>query len=585
MAYTHLYRGEEHVGFVATDCNFSLSGGGPWEGQFAGHGQIVTWHCRGTSKVLFNDQEFDLSAGGLFLVSAKTTPVKVWQVRADMTKFAVGSPEKVLLELGKSNADVRAFLAASVGKAKVANEVSDQGKIQASTSVALQGEWVIVKLMQGQLEEVGGNLRLTFEGDRWSITENFGLSQAGTFKVNTDRTPATIDFNLKGEATAWGILTMAGDRLTVCITQGKSRPADRPTDFATSKDKAHTLWICEKRPAKVPDLEKLQGAWRPVWAEGLGVKKDDELPDKFQGTTLTFRGTQGEMQLAFENVIQSLRFQLDPSTSPKRFDLDGLTKKRLGGIYKFEGDRLWVCLSLIAENGHSKEFRGYPELLFALERVPAAKKAIEDGGQEKAAPPAKLLPEVPDPKAKVPDAAPPKKQHSDQESLHGDWVFSKAEVLKKEDKCYKGLNITIVGDRVMVGTEKNQVFKFKLDPTKTPKAIDLDQGDGLISLGLYVLVGDELKVCFGPAARSGESTEPVARPKDFDSRHGWLWVLRRAKSDPPPKKETSEAERRMKDLTDQSEGLRQMQDVWRRFWMNDQPSHLPPVRIHGGIGP
>ena len=34
-----------------------------------------------------------------------------------------------------------------------------------------------------------------------------------------------------------------------------------------------------------------------------------------------------------------------------------------------------------------------------------------------------------------------------------------------------------------------------------------------------------------------------------------------------------------------SENLRQMHDEWRRFWMNDQPSHLTPYRIHGGVGP
>jgi hypothetical protein len=37
-------------------------------------------------------------------------------------------------------------------------------------------------------------------------------------------------------------------------------------------------------------------------------------------------------------------------------------------------------------------------------------------------------------------------------------------------------------------------------------------------------------------------------------------------------------------LIDQ-ENLRQMHDEWRRFRMNDQPSHLTPYRIHGGVGP
>ncbi len=33
------------------------------------------------------------------------------------------------------------------------------------------------------------------------------------------------------------------------------------------------------------------------------------------------------------------------------------------------------------------------------------------------------------------------------------------------------------------------------------------------------------------------------------------------------------------------ESLGETKEEWRRFWMNDQPSHLTPYRIHGGVGP
>ena len=36
-------------------------------------------------------------------------------------------------------------------------------------------------------------------------------------------------------------------------------------------------------------------------------------------------------------------------------------------------------------------------------------------------------------------------------------------------------------------------------------------------------------------------------------------------------------------LLNQSEDLRQIGQTWRRFWFNDQPSHMSPERIHGGI--
>ena len=42
---------------------------------------------------------------------------------------------------------------------------------------------------------------------------------------------------------------------------------------------------------------------------------------------------------------------------------------------------------------------------------------------------------------------------------------------------------------------------------------------------------------------------------------------------------------RMEQLLIDSENLRQVHDEWRRFWMNDQPSHLTPYRIHGGVAP
>ena len=36
-------------------------------------------------------------------------------------------------------------------------------------------------------------------------------------------------------------------------------------------------------------------------------------------------------------------------------------------------------------------------------------------------------------------------------------------------------------------------------------------------------------------------------------------------------------------LMNQSEDMRQIGEIWRRFWFNDMPSHLTAERIHGGI--
>ena len=47
----------------------------------------------------------------------------------------------------------------------------------------------------------------------------------------------------------------------------------------------------------------------------------------------------------------------------------------------------------------------------------------------------------------------------------------------------------------------------------------------------------------------------------------------------------SDPHQRMEVLMNESENERQLGQDWRRFWMNDQPSHLTPVRVHGGIAP
>jgi hypothetical protein len=48
---------------------------------------------------------------------------------------------------------------------------------------------------------------------------------------------------------------------------------------------------------------------------------------------------------------------------------------------------------------------------------------------------------------------------------------------------------------------------------------------------------------------------------------------------------SSDPEIRMQQLMNASEDLRQIEYEWRRAWFTDQPSHLTPIRVHGGVGP
>ncbi len=48
---------------------------------------------------------------------------------------------------------------------------------------------------------------------------------------------------------------------------------------------------------------------------------------------------------------------------------------------------------------------------------------------------------------------------------------------------------------------------------------------------------------------------------------------------------SSDPNRRVSELLNQSEDLRQIEDEWERIWFTDQPSHLTPERVHGGLMP
>jgi hypothetical protein len=47
---------------------------------------------------------------------------------------------------------------------------------------------------------------------------------------------------------------------------------------------------------------------------------------------------------------------------------------------------------------------------------------------------------------------------------------------------------------------------------------------------------------------------------------------------------SSDPNRRIAELLNNSEDLRQIEYEWERIWFNDQPSHLTPERVHGGVG-
>jgi uncharacterized protein (TIGR03067 family) len=114
------------------------------------------------------------------------------------------------------------------------------------------------------------------------------------------------------------------------------------------------------------------------------------------------------------------------------------------------------------------------------------------------------------------------KAHVEKEfkKFHGVWTFESVEAGGKKAPAgqLKGLTVTFAGHKYTVkkGDEVIQVGTQKLDPSTSPKAIDVKVTEGLkkgaVMLGIYEIDGDTLGVCFDEAGKR--------RPAEFRSAAG-----------------------------------------------------------------
>ena len=104
--------------------------------------------------------------------------------------------------------------------------------------------------------------------------------------------------------------------------------------------------------------------------------------------------------------------------------------------------------------------------------------------------------------------------------FQGTWTFESSKTGGKELPAgsLKGLILIFEGDKhtVKKGDEVIQVGTQKLDPSKSPKTIDVTMTEGVnkgaVMLGIYEISRDTLKVCFDPEGKK--------RPTEFKSAPG-----------------------------------------------------------------
>jgi uncharacterized protein (TIGR03067 family) len=104
--------------------------------------------------------------------------------------------------------------------------------------------------------------------------------------------------------------------------------------------------------------------------------------------------------------------------------------------------------------------------------------------------------------------------------FQGTWTFESVEAGGKEVPAaeFKGITVTFEGDKYTVrkGAEVIQAAKQKLDPSRSPKTLDVTvvegANKGTVILGIYEFSGDTLKVCFDPEGKK--------RPTEFKGASG-----------------------------------------------------------------
>ncbi len=106
------------------------------------------------------------------------------------------------------------------------------------------------------------------------------------------------------------------------------------------------------------------------------------------------------------------------------------------------------------------------------------------------------------------------------EKFHGAWTFASVESGGKELPIdgFKDMTVTFEGDKytVKVGDKVIQAATQKLDPSQSPKTLDVTITEGVdkgsVLLGVYEISGDTLKVCFDSADKK--------RPTEFKTGAG-----------------------------------------------------------------
>ena len=260
------------------------------------------------------------------------------------------------------------------------------------------------------------------------------------------------------------------------------------------------------------DIEILQGTWKIVSLEMGG----QQMPaSALTDATITVKGktfiTSG-MGATYEGAVE-----LDPTRNPKTLDLLFNSGPEQGnkslGIYELDPDTWRICLTTTRAERPRK---------FATEA--GSGNALEILKR------AATTPAQPSERGTMDRSEAVKTQSGGPTELEGEWSMVSGVSngqpfdpmgVKYGKRVTKGNETT-----VLFGPQVYMKFKFTIDPSKNPKAIDYlhTQGpdQGKTQHGIYEIDGKTLKVCLSPVGQD--------RPADFSTKQGdgkmlTVWTL------------------------------------------------------------
>lgn len=252
-----------------------------------------------------------------------------------------------------------------------------------------------------------------------------GEVKSSPFTVNPTRFPRTIDLITPDDRMLTGIYKFEGDDLVVCYNTREGRP--RPVDFVSPGGNFVTLMrlqvadgpspampSAEKSPAAPARSEDLQsdtpspskarqakfsaafrllnderkptqseldrdrqllaGTWRvqAIVDDGQSLSAD-LIREKIADGGVIKIGVRGISSVSPQSDAKRLwAYRINPAPSPSQIDITTQFDTLLKGIYKFEGDRLLICLAKVEEHARPTSFDapdGSGQILYKLKMV------------------------------------------------------------------------------------------------------------------------------------------------------------------------------------------------------------------------